>query len=71
MNNSISSFRRGWQEVRWNKSIKQELTTREISERFPYEKEDAFFQGMIDGLANDRFRYDLQHRAIKGPKGSK
>ena len=52
------SFCCGFTNVKMGK-IQNELTDREIAKRWPNLHTDSFAQGMIDGLKNDRFRYNL------------
>ncbi len=55
-NYHVGSFIKGFFQ---GDASKRELSAREIAERFPECDADAFAQGMLDGIAGDRFRLDL------------
>lgn len=50
-----NSFRLGWN---YGRRHRTELTARQIQTLFPNVNLDAFAQGNIDGVLNDRFRLD-------------
>lgn len=53
------SFRQGYS---FGRIVKRDHTMREISQLFPnVQDKDAFIQGMLDGIKNDRFRLDLKN----------
>jgi hypothetical protein len=52
----VESFCQGFLAVKMG-FIKHELSVKEIEKQFPPAITDPFTQGMIDGLANDSFRY--------------
>lgn len=58
MDSNAKAFVAGYKAVK-NGLIDRELTPREIETYYHEYKQEAFTQGMIDGLLNDSFRYNL------------
>jgi len=58
MKDKDKSFVAGYKAVK-NGLIDRELTLREIAKYYHEHDEATFYNGMIDGLNNDSFRYNL------------